>query len=124
MSDMSAYLGNALLNWLDGDAFPSAPADVYVALFNGDPDSGGTEVTGTIGLTRQAVAWSAVAARATNNSTELSFGTANAGGTVTYVALFDASTSGNQLSKKSISSAGLSDGETVTIAATALSAVF
>jgi len=120
MSDMSAYLGDKLLNWIKGSAFGTAPASVYAALYNGDPDSGGTELTGTINLTRQAVTWGSVAARAVANSAEVNYGTANSTGTATYVVLFDASTSGNQLSKKSISSASISSGEKVAIAVGAL----
>ena len=120
MSDMSAYLGDKLLNWLKGTAFGTAPTTVYTALWNGDPDAGGTEVTGTIGLTRQGVTWSAVAARAMNNSAEVNFGTASGAGTVTYVSLEDASSAGNRLSKKSISSTAIASGEKVAIAAGAL----
>lgn len=120
MSDMSSYLGDKLLNWMKGTAFGTAPSTVYVALYNGDPDSGGTELTGTINLTRQGVTWGSVAARALANSAEVNFGTANNSGTATYVVLFDASTSGNQLSKKSISSASITSGEKVAIAIGAL----
>lgn len=121
MSDMSAYLGDKLLNWMKGSAFGSAPSSVYAALYNGDPDSGGTELTGTINLTRQAVTWGSVSARAVSNSAEVNFGTANSTGTATYVVLFDASSSGNELSKKSISSASITSGEKVAIAIAALS---
>jgi hypothetical protein len=120
MSDMSAYLGDKLLNWMLGSAFGSAPANVYAALYNGDPDGGGTELTGTINLTRQIVDWGSVSSRAVANDAEVNFGTANNTGTATYVALFDASSSGNQLSKKSISSASITSGEKVAIAIGAL----
>ena len=116
MSDMSVYLGNELLNWLNGSAFSAAPASVYAALYNGDPDAGGTEVTGTVALTRQAVTWGAVSARAMSNSAEVNFGTASASATATYVVLFDAATAGNELSKKLISTASITSGEKVAIA--------
>lgn len=124
MSDMSSYLGDKLLNWLKGTAFGTAPSSVYAALFNGDPDAGGTELTGTINLTRQAVTWGAVASRAVSNSAEVNFGTANNTGSATYVVLYDASTSGNELSKKLISTASITSGEKVAIAAGALSASY
>lgn len=120
MSDMSAYLGDMLLDWLKGAAFDSAPADVYARLYNGDPDGGGTEVTGTVNLTAQAVSFGAIAARAMSNDAEVDFGTANNTATVTYVALFDDPTAGNQLSKKSIASASITAGEKVAIAIGAL----
>jgi hypothetical protein len=120
MSDMSAYLGDKLLNWMRGTAFGTAPTNVYAALWNGDPDGGGTEITGTINLTRQIVDWDTVAARALDNDAEVDFGTANSTGTATYVVLMDAVSSGNQLSKKAIASAGITSGEKVAIAVGAL----
>jgi hypothetical protein len=100
-SELSDYLANAILNWLDGDAMPTAPADVYVGLFNGDPTaaaSGGTEVTTTIRAAgRVAVTWGAVAGRATENSAAVDFGVAAGGATVTHLALFDAASAGNKL---------------------------
>lgn len=117
MSDMSSYLGDKLLNWIKGTAFGTAPTTVYAALYNGDPDSGGTEVTGTVGLTRQAVSWGAVSSRSVSSNADITFGTASGSATATFVVLYDSSTSGagNQLSKKSISSASITSGETVTI---------
>lgn len=120
MSDMSVYLGDMLLDWVAGNAFDSAPANIYARLYNGDPDSGGTEVTGTVNLTVQTVSWGAIAARAMANDAEIDFGTANGSATVTYVALFDAASAGNQISKKSISSAAITAGEKVAIAIGAL----
>lgn len=120
MSDMSTYSGNALLNWVKGTNMPAAPATVYAALFNGDPDASGVEVTGTISLTRSAIAWGAVASRSVANNAESSFGFANAGGTVSYVAIFDAASGGNQISKKAITAITISSGEKVAIASGAL----
>lgn len=122
MSDMSSYVGDALLNWLKATAMVAAPASCRVALFNGDPDSGGSEVTGTVGLTRQTVPWGSVAARALANNAEINFGTASGSATVTYVALFDQGT--NQIAKKAITSASITSGEVVTIASAALSASY
>lgn len=100
-SELSTYLANAILNWFDGDAMPTAPTDVYVALFNGDPGptgASGTEVTDTISATgRIAVTWGAVASRAASNSADIDFGTAADDATVTHAALFDAASSGNML---------------------------
>lgn len=124
MSDLSTYLGDALLNWIKSTAFPSDPAAVYAALYNGDPESGGTEVTGTINLTRQAITFGSIAARAMANSGEINFGTSNNTGTVTYVAIMDASSSGNILTKKSITSASIANGEKVSIANGALSLTY
>lgn len=120
MSDMAAYVGDKLLNWIKGTAFGTAPTTIYAALYNGDPDSGGTEVTGTVGLTRQAISWGTVATRALSNNAQISFGTASGSATATFVVLYDAATLGNEISKKSISSAAISSGEAVVIASGAL----
>lgn len=100
-SELSNYLADAILNWFDGDAMPSAPTDVYVALFDGDPTaagSGGTEVTTTIRVAgRLAVTWGAVASREVANSADIDFGTAAGAADVTHAAIFDAASSGNML---------------------------
>ena len=100
-SELSNYLANAILGWFGGDDMPTAPATVYVALFNGDPTaagSGGTEVTTTIRAGgRVAVDWGAVASRARANDAQIDFGTAAGAATVTHAAIFDASTAGNML---------------------------
>lgn len=120
MSDMSAYVGDKLLNWIRATAMGTAPTTIYASLYNGDPDSGGSEVTGTVNLTRQAITWSAVSARAMSNSADITFGTANGSATATYVVLWDAASTGNQISKKLITTAAISNGEIVAIAAAAL----
>jgi hypothetical protein len=114
---MSSYLGDKLLNWIKGTAFGTAPSTTYVSLWNGDPDSAGTQVTGTVNLTTQSITWGSVATRALSNSADISFGTANSSATVTYVVIADNATyaSGNQLCKKSISSVSITNGLAVKI---------
>lgn len=121
MSDTGAYAGDALLNWIRGTTMPAAPASIFASLWNGDPDAGGSEVTQTISLTRQAITWSAVAARAMNNSADLTFGTASSSGSVTYVALYDSATvSTHEFAKKLISTSAIANGNVVKILATNL----
>jgi hypothetical protein len=115
MSDTSAYVGDKLLNWIKGTAFGTAPTTVYASLYNGDPDAAGTEVTGTISLTRQGITWGTVSARAMSNSADINFGTSSGSATVTYVAIFDATSAGNQICKKSISSTSITNGLAVKI---------
>lgn len=116
MSDMSTYLGDALLNWLKSTAFPADPAATYAGLYNGDPDAAGSEVTGTVSLTRQAITFGSIAARAMSNTAELDFGDASGSATVTYVTLHDAASGGNRLAKKAVASVGVDSGEKVAIA--------
>lgn len=98
-SELSDYLANAILNYIDGDAMPAAPTDVYVALFDGDPTAtgaGGTEVTTTIRVAgRLPVTWSVVAGRACSNAADIDFGLAAGAANVTHIALFDAAAAGN-----------------------------
>lgn len=117
VTDTAAYVGDKLLNWIRGTAFGTAPTTVYASLWNGDPDSAGAEVTGTINLTRQAISWAAVSARAVSSNADIAFGTANSSGTVTFVALYDSGTAGmgNEICKKSVSSTAISNGLAVKI---------
>ena len=119
-TNISNYFGDQLLNWLIGTSFAAAPSHCYVSLWNGDPDSGGTEITGANGLTRQDAhtPFGSVSGHALTLGTTLTFGTVT--GTpspITYVALHDASAAGNLLSRVLISSISLSAGNVVEILA-------
>ncbi|WP_416355576.1 hypothetical protein ACLNGM_15160 [Aureimonas phyllosphaerae] len=101
MSAFSNYLEAAICNWLRGTAMPSAPAALYVALFNGDPTdtgTGGTEVTATIRAAgRVAGAFGAPNDGVIKNSAVVNYGAAAASATVSHFALFDAASGGNLL---------------------------
>lgn len=102
MSDMTTYLGNKVLRWLQGNAMPAAPAAFYMALFNGDPKSGGTEITVNIRAAgRLAIPTTAVALGAANtmtSSADVDFGLSAGGGlSLTHCAVFDAQAGGNML---------------------------
>ncbi len=105
----SAYLNDAVLNWLRGIAYPGVQGNVHVALFTTDPtDTGtGTEVTGG-SYARVAVpcttgSFSAPAAdgsggRSFSNSVAITFPTPTANwGTVTHFGIFHLPTGGNLL---------------------------
>jgi hypothetical protein len=108
MAGLSDYLENGLLNVFRGTAFPlAATGSVYVALHTADPtDAGtGTEVSGTAyarqGITKASGSWAAPTGNpaAITNAAAVTFPAAGAGGwgTVTHVAIWDASTAGNLL---------------------------
>lgn len=107
MSDMSTYLGNKILDWMDGTTFPSAPADVYLALFDGDPKAAGTEITIDIDAGgRKAISFDALASGTDNsmsNDVAVDFGLSDGAESLSYVAVYDASTSGNLLFTKQLS---------------------
>lgn len=99
---LSNYLINKQLLVLTNQGTFSSPATLYLALYtsNPQPNNSGTEVSGT-NYARQAVTWTSIGGTGTSatNSATITFPTAGSGGwgTITYLALFDASTSGNLL---------------------------
>jgi hypothetical protein len=99
MSEFSNYLENALINaTLRATTFTS-PATVYVSLWTTDPtDAGsGTEVSGG-SYARTAVTFGAPSNGATTNSAAVEFPQATASwGTVGWIGLNDALSSGNLL---------------------------
>ena len=117
MTDISNYIGDALLNWLQnsGTILATKPITVYASLWNGDPDAGGTEVTQTISLTRQAISWAAVSSHSMASNADITFGTASGSATVTYVAIHDSSTAGNLMCRHNISSVAISNAQVVKI---------
>lgn len=120
-SDLSTYLGNKIVRWLGANAMPSAPAALYLALFNGDPKGAGSEVTTTIRVAgRITAAFTVPASGATNtmsSSADADFGAAAGGATVTHVAVYDASSGGNQLASKSVGTNTVSAGQDVKFSA-------
>jgi hypothetical protein len=99
MAEMSNYLENALVNvTLRGTAF-TAISTPYVALFTSDPtDAGtGTEVSGG-SYARQSATFGAPSNGASVTTADITFPTATASwGTVGWIGIYDASTSGNLL---------------------------
>ena len=99
MAEMSNYLENALVNATLRNTSYTSPATIYVALYTTDPTDSdtGTEVAGN-GYARQSVAFSAPSNGATSNSAAVEFPQATGSwGTVAYIGLRDASSSGNLL---------------------------
>jgi len=111
MSAASNYTEDKTLDfWLkNNSAVTTAPATVYVALFNSDDSAGGTAErleAGTItdectggAYARQAVTFGTVSGGSVSNSGNITFPAASDGNwsTITHVAVMDASTSGNVL---------------------------
>ena len=96
---MSNYLENALINATLRDTTYTSPATVYVSLWTTDPtDAGsGTEVSGG-SYARTAVTFGAPSGGASTNSAAVEFPQATASwGTIAYIGINDASTSGNLL---------------------------
>ena len=99
MSEFSNFLENALINATLRATTYTSPATVYVSLWTTDPtDAGsGTEVSGG-SYARTAVTFGAPSNGATTNSAAVEFPQATASwGTVGWIGLNDAATSGNLL---------------------------
>lgn len=99
MAEMSNYLENALINATLRNTTYTSPATVYVGLFTSDPtDAGsGTEVSGG-SYARTAVTFGAPSNGVTTNSAAVEFPQATGNwGTVGWIGIHDAATSGNLL---------------------------
>jgi len=99
MSEMSNYLENALINVTLRATSYTAPTTVYVSLWTSNPndDASGTEVTGG-SYARTAVTFAAPSNGVTTNSADVTFPTATASwGTVGWIGINDALTTGNLL---------------------------
>jgi hypothetical protein len=101
MAEMSNYLENALLNATLNATTYTAPANIYVSLWTSDPtDAGsGTEVSGG-SYARTAVSFATASGTSGNvlNDADVTFPTATASwGTVGWIGINDALTSGNLL---------------------------
>ena len=99
MAEFSNFLENALINATLRATTYTSPATVYVSLWTSDPtDAGsGTEVSGG-SYARTAVTFGAPSNGVTTNNADVTFPTATASwGTVGWIGINDASTSGNLL---------------------------
>ena len=99
MAEFSNYLENALINATLRATTYTSPATVYVSLWTTDPtDAGsGTEVSGG-SYARTSVTFASPSNGVTTNSADVTFPQATASwGTVGWIGINDASTSGNLL---------------------------
>lgn len=99
MSEISNYLENALINGTLRATTFTAPAAVYVSLHTADPtDAGtGTEVSGG-SYVRQAATFGAPSNGASTTTADITYPQATASyGTVGWIGIWDAVSSGNLL---------------------------
>jgi hypothetical protein len=99
MAEMSNYLENALINATLRNTSYTSPSTVYVGLYTSDPTDAntGTEVSGG-SYARTSVTFGAPSNGVSTNSGAVEFPQATGSwGTVGWIGLLDASTSGNLL---------------------------
>ena len=130
MAALTDHAENLLLKFLMTKGTATRPTNWYVCLYTGAPNdastgsSGGTEVSGN-GYSRQSVSWDAASGTGgtTSNSGSVTF-TASGGsfGTVTHIAIADASSGGNLLWHGAMTGSGktVNDGDSLQFAAGAI----
>jgi len=99
MAEMSNYLENALINATLRNTGYTSPTTVYLALYTSDPTDAdtGTEVTGN-GYARQSITFGSPSNGVSTNSAAIEFPQATGSwGTVAYIGIRDALTTGNLL---------------------------
>lgn len=99
MAEMSNYLENALINATLRNTSYTSPAAVYISLHTADPtDAGtGTEVSGNAYI-RQSATFGAPSNGVSTTTADITFPQATASwGTIGWIGIWDASTSGNLL---------------------------
>jgi hypothetical protein len=99
MAEMSNYLENALINGTIRGTTYTAPTTVYVGLYTSDPTDAntGTEVSGG-SYARQSATFAAPSNGASVTNADITFPQATGSwGTVGWIGILDASTSGNLL---------------------------
>jgi hypothetical protein len=100
-SDLSPYFGNKILRWLaDLADMPTRPDKTYLAIFNGNPKTSGTEVGAVVNpsAARQEVTWAALAdgvSHLITSSNAQDWGNSAAATVISYIALFDDPTPGS-----------------------------
>lgn len=104
-SDISPYLGNKIVRWLNGNAMPSAPSGLYMALFNGNPRTTGVEIGGDVNSAnpRQPVTFAAVSsgvAHLLTSNIVVDWGNSEGGSQFSHIGIFDAASAGNLLFAK------------------------
>ena len=117
MSELSFYSIDTFLGWIKGTAFPSAPSTVYLALFNGDPDQNGVEVTTLVNAGgRQAITFGSIVHHQITTTAAIDFGTAANATTVSWLAVFDAASVGNCLTRRALAApVAVAAGQHVTV---------
>ena len=99
MAEMSNHLENALINATLRNTSYTSPSVVYVGLYTSDPTDAntGTEVSGG-SYARTSVTFAAPSNGVTTNSASVVFPTATGSwGTIGWIGILDAATSGNLL---------------------------
>ena len=123
MAAMSNYLELKMLDHFLGTSSTSAPSNVFLSLWTSDPTdaASGNELSGDA-YARQDINFAAASGGAAASNATVTFPTATGSwGTVSHVAIFDASTSGNMLFHGALSaSKTIASGDVMQVASGAI----
>ncbi len=104
MADFPDAIRDEITDWLIGKSDPTpASGTRYVALFDGDPQGAGTEVTATIrtagrvAITSDMEASGTTTAGESSSTGDIDFGTADGGASVSHIAIYSAASGGTLL---------------------------
>jgi hypothetical protein len=113
---ISNYLANAVINAAVRNTAYTSPTTVYAALYstNNSPSAAGTELSGN-GYSRQSVTFSAPSAGAAVSNVSVTFTATGNWTPVTSIAIVDASSSGNVLWYKNISTQVVNSGQSISL---------
>lgn len=101
----TTYTDNKLIDHLLGSNTYTKPSTLYAALFVGNPSSGGTEVSTSGSAYARVTSTFTISGGTATNTAAIEWATATSSwGTIDWVAIYDASTSGNQLVTAQLSS--------------------
>ncbi len=119
MAELSTYMEDRIVNFMRNVAITDEAA-VYVALFTADDGLEAGTITSEVSggsYARQLAGLSASSDGVSSNASDITFPTATANwGTVTYIALLDASTAGNVIMHSAIDvNKTVNDGDTFKI---------
>jgi len=109
MPDFPDAIRNEITDWLIGKADPTPAAGArYVALFDGDPQGAGSEVTTTIRpagrleVTASMEAAGTTTAGEASTTADIDFGNADAGASVSHLAIYSAASGGTLLASDAL----------------------
>jgi hypothetical protein len=110
MPDIADGIRDEIVDWIIGKSDPTpASGTRYVALFDGDPQGSGTEVTtdirtaGRVAITSDMEAAGTTSTGEASSTADLDFGNADSGATVSHLAIYDSATGGTLLASDALS---------------------
>lgn len=117
MGKLSVDAANKMLDHILKTTPMSVPTNIYIGLWDGDPEGAGTECSGATYARIIANGWEDAVSRALTNEAKLEFAEAGADwGNVNYVTIHDAITGGNLLGKDDITQITVNAGDNLYIA--------